>query len=72
MHVGVVRGVTKLGKKSPSVCGSYQLGEQIKLSHNMLQHITKNILLELIHMNSMVPMQVENIASKRYVFVCVG
>ena len=41
------------------------------MSYKMVQHPSTTRILELLHVNLMGPMQVECIAGKRYVFVCV-
>lgn len=40
------------------------------MSHNLVQHITTTLVLELLDMNIIGPMQVESLKGKRYVFVC--
>ena len=37
VNVGIVHGLPKLGKKEPRVCGSCELGKQLKGTHKMLQ-----------------------------------
>ena len=71
VNAGAVRGIFPLSRKEPEVCGPCQIGKQVKLSHNLLQQITTSKVLELLHMDLMGLMQVESIAGKRYVFVCV-
>ena len=71
MNAGAIHGIPPLSRKESGVCGPCQIGKQVKLSHSLLQQITTSRVLELLHMDFMGPVQVENIASKRYVFVCV-
>ena len=70
-NVGVVCGLPKLSKQSPSVCGPCQYGKQIKTTHKVVQQASTSMVLELLYMDLMGPMQVESIASKKYIFVCV-
>jgi len=71
VNIGAVRGVPKLKPESNEVCGPCQIGKQKKVSHKVLQQISTTQVLELLHMDLMGPMQVESIAGKKYVFVCV-
>ena len=44
MNVCVVRGVSKLGKKQPGVCGPCQLGKELKGTHSVAtNHYNKSI-----------------------------
>ena len=64
-------GLPKIGKQISGVCGPCHHGKQLKTTHNVVQHTSTSKLIELLHMDSMGPMQVESIAGKRYIFVCV-
>ncbi|XP_057444286.1 uncharacterized protein LOC130736472 [Lotus japonicus] len=66
-----VKGIPKLKIQEGKVCGECQIGKQVKMSHQKLQHLTTSKVLELLHMDLMGPMQVESLGGKRYVFVCV-
>ena len=68
---GLVRGLPKLDKQSPRVCGPCQHGKQLKTTHKVVQSITTSKVLELLHMDLMGPVQVESIAGIRYIFICV-
>ena len=71
VNARAIRGIHKLGMKKNGVCGPYQLGKQLKMSHQVLQQIKTTKTLELLHMDLMRPMQVESTGGKRYVFVYV-
>ena len=68
---GAVRGLLKLDKQLSEVFGPCQHGKQLKTTHKVVQHTSTSKVLELLHMDLMGPMQVESIAGKRYIFVCV-
>ena len=71
MNARAVYGISPFDKKEPGMCGPYQLGKQLKESHNLLQQTTTTRVLELLHMDLIRPIQVECIGGKRYVLVCV-
>ena len=52
------------------ICGSCQLGKQVRIPHKVTQHMTTTRILELLHMDLMEPMQVESLGGKWYV-LCV-
>ena len=43
----------------------------IKAAHKVVQQTSTSKVLELLHMDLMGPLQIESIAGKRYIFVCV-
>ncbi|GAA0173244.1 hypothetical protein LIER_26901 [Lithospermum erythrorhizon] len=53
------------------VCGECQIGKKTRVSHQLLQLVITTRVLELLHMDLMGPIQVESIAGRKYVFVCV-
>ena len=65
------RGLPKIGKQLSKVCGPCQHGKQLKTTHKVVQHTFTSKVLELLHIDLMGPMQVESIAGKMYIFVCV-
>ncbi|GAA0160150.1 hypothetical protein LIER_38985 [Lithospermum erythrorhizon] len=65
-----VRGLPQMSIKEKT-CGECQVGKQTKVSHQMLQQVVTTRILELLHMDLMVPMQVESIGGKKYIYVCV-
>ena len=66
-----IRGLPKLKIVEGKVCGECQIGKQIRMSHQMLEHQTTSKVLELLHMDLMRPMQVESLGGKRYALVVV-
>ena len=68
---GAVHGLPKLGKQFSEVYGPCQHGKQLKTTHKILQLTSTSKVLQLFHMDLMGPMQVESIAGKKYIFVCV-
>ena len=64
-------GIPKLKADLGKICGSCQLGKQVRIPHKVMQHPSTTRVLELLHMDLMGPMQVESLGGKRYVFVCV-
>ena len=48
LKYGVVRGIPKLEKNEPGICGPCQVGKQLKGSHEVLQQITTTRVLELL------------------------
>ena len=68
--VEAIRGVPNLKGETERMCGPCQLGKQVRTSHIKSQLGSVRVL-ELVHMDLMGNMQVENIAGKRYVYVCV-
>ena len=53
------------------MCGISQHGKQLKTTQKVVQHTSTSKVLEFLHMDLMGPMQVESIASKMYIFVCM-
>ena len=49
-----------------------QYGKQIKTTHKVVQQASTSKVLELLHIDLMDPMQVESIAGRKYIFVCVN
>lgn len=68
---GAVRGIPNLKIEEGRICGECQIGKQVKMSHQKLQHQTTSRVLELLHMDLMGPMQVESLGGKRYAYVVV-
>ena len=68
---GAVRGLPKIGKQLSEVCGPCQHSNQLKTTHKVVQYTSTFNVVQLLHMDLMGPMQVESIAGKRYIFVCV-
>lgn len=73
-----VRNLTTLVKKeivrgipNKVVCGPCKMGKQVKVQHKKVTHVQSKALLDLLHVDLMVPMQIESIAGKKYVFVLV-
>ena len=66
-----IRGVPSLKGEPKGLCRPCQLGKQVPTSHLESQLSSTSGVLELVHMDLMGPMQVESIAGKRYVYVCV-
>ena len=46
------------------ICGSCQLGKQVRIPHKVTQHMTTSRILELLHMDLMGPMHVESLERK--------
>ncbi|GAA0154676.1 transmembrane signal receptor [Lithospermum erythrorhizon] len=65
-----VKGLPQLEVKEKT-CGDCQVGKQTRVSHHQLSLVTTSRLLELLHMDLMGPVQVESIAGKKYIYVCV-
>ena len=68
---GAVHGLPKIDKQSSGVCGPCQHGKQLKAIHKVVQQSSTSKVLEFLLMDLMGPMQVKNIAGKRYTFVYV-
>jgi len=66
-----IRGLPDLKIVEGSICGECQIGKQTRMSHPRLEHQATSKVLELLHMDLMVPMQVESTGGKRYVLVVV-
>ena len=68
----VVLGIPKMKVDPRKICGSCQLGKQVRITHKVTQLVTTTRILELLHMDLMEPMQVESLGGwGRYAFVCV-
>ena len=52
-NAGAVRGLPKLDKQSPGVCGPYQYGKQIKTTCKIVQQAFTSKVLELLHIDLM-------------------
>ncbi|MCI20890.1 gag-pol polyprotein, partial [Trifolium medium] len=59
-----IRGIPKLKIEEGNICGECQIGNQTKVPHQKLQHLTTTRVLELLHMDLMGPMQVESLGGK--------
>ena len=59
----LVLGIMQRKANLKKICGSCQLGKQVRIPHKVTQHITTKIL-ELLHINLMGPMQVESLGEK--------
>ena len=70
-NASAVRGLPKLGKQSPGVCGSCQYGNQIETTHKVVQQAFTTKVLERLHKDLIGLVQVESITDKKYIFVCV-
>ncbi|MCI17065.1 gag-pol polyprotein, partial [Trifolium medium] len=46
-----IRGLPKLKIEEGNICGECQIGKQIKMPHQKLQHLTTTRVLELLHMD---------------------
>ena len=69
--VEAIRKVPNLKIEPKRMSGLCQLGKQIRMSYIESRLGSTTRVLELVHMDLMEPMQVESIAGKRYVYVCV-
>ena len=67
----VVKGIPKLKIEEGRVYSDCQIGKQTKMSHQKMQHLTTSKVLELLHMDMMVPMLVESLGVKKYAYVVV-
>ena len=54
-----------------TIYGSCQFGKQQRASYKAIQGRTTSKVLQLLYIDLMGPIQVERLARKRYVFVCV-
>ena len=70
-YIGAANGLPTLSKQSSKVCGPCQFGKQLKTTQKVVQQISTTKVLKLLHMDLRGPMQVESIASKQYICVCV-
>lgn len=62
----------KLKIKEGKFCGEFQRGKHTKMPYKKLQHLSTSKVLELLHMDLMVPMQVEILGGKMYVFMVLN
>ena len=53
------------------MCGLCPHRKQLKATHKVVQYTSTSKVLGLLYMDLMGTMQVESIAGKRYIFVCV-
>ena len=51
-----VLGIPKMKADPRKICGSCQLGKQIRSSHKVTQHLSTTRVLELLHMDLIGPM----------------
>ena len=68
---GAVRGLPKLNSKSKLICGDCAKGKQTKTTHKAVEQLSSSKCLELLHMDLIVPTEVESIGGKRYILVIV-
>ena len=66
-----VLGIPKLSKMSNVVYGPCQLGKQTKAKHPGTQTSATSRLLELLHLDPMIPTRTESLSGKRYIMVVV-
>ena len=66
-----VLGIPKLSRMSNVVCGPCQLGKQTKAKHPDTQTSAISRLLELLHLDLMVPTRIKFLGGKRYIMVVV-
>ena len=66
-----VLGIPKLSRMSNVVYGPCQLGKQTKAKHPGTQTSATSRLLELLHLDPMIPTRTESLSGKRYIMVVV-
>ncbi|XP_042950195.1 uncharacterized protein LOC122282303 [Carya illinoinensis] len=67
----MVIGLPELGKVETPVCGSCQLGKQVRIAHKKTTAILTEQPLELLHIDLMGPSRIESLGEKRYILVMV-
>ena len=67
-----VLGIPKLVKVNNVVCGSYQLGKQIRAHHHANLTTTTSRPLELLHIDLLGRTRIESLGDKRYIMVVVN
>ncbi|KAF5462373.1 hypothetical protein F2P56_018390, partial [Juglans regia] len=67
----MVIGLPELGKAETPVCGSCQLGKQVRTAHKNTTAILTERPLELLHIDLMGPSRTESLGGKRYILVMV-
>ncbi|XP_042944615.1 uncharacterized protein LOC122278499 [Carya illinoinensis] len=67
----MVIGLPELGKVETLVCGSCQLGKQVRIARKKTTDILTGQSLELLHIDLMGPSRTESLGGKRYILVMV-
>ena len=66
-----VIGLPKFEKIEKYICGSCQMGKQVKSKHPSVTEVQTLRPLELLHIDLMGPARVQSLGGKRYILVVV-
>ena len=67
----VVIGLPKFEKIEKCICGSCQMGKQVKSKHPSVTEVQTSRPLELLHIDLMGPARVQSLGGNRYILVVV-
>jgi hypothetical protein len=67
----IVKDLPKMEKTGKGICGSCQLGKQIRAAHKKTLGIQTSRNLELLHMDPMGPTKTASLGGNRYILVIV-